>query len=79
MTPRRDLVHTVAQDSTDWTTESEMILGIWIESTVSERIANRGWVHRHGWVGGIRAASIQLQRRSSWPGPELLSQRGDRS
>ena len=81
-----------------------MTLGIWIESTVSERIANLhreaehqrlahfarlrvgdskerhgGWVHRHGWLGGIRAASIQLQRRSSWPGQELLTQRGDRS
>jgi hypothetical protein len=38
-----------------------------------------GWVHRHGWVGRIRAASIRLQRRSSLPGPELLTQRGDRS
>jgi hypothetical protein len=38
-----------------------------------------GWVHRHAWVGRIRAASIGLPRRSSWPGPEFLTQRGDRS
>jgi hypothetical protein len=78
-----------------------MTTGIWVESTVSERIANLhreaeherlirsvrhggqarhgGWVGWHGWVGRIRGASIQLQRRSSWPGPQYLTQRGDRS
>jgi hypothetical protein len=38
-----------------------------------------GPVRWSGWAGRIRAAGIQLQRRSSWPGPESLTQRGDRS
>ena len=65
-----------------------MTPGIWIESTVSERIANLrreaeqghgGPVRWPGWVGRIRGAGIQLQWRPSWLGPESLTQRGDRS
>jgi hypothetical protein len=56
-----------------------MTLGIWIESTVSERIANLHREAEHQRLAHFAAASIQLQRRSSWPGPELLIQRGDRS
>jgi hypothetical protein len=78
-----------------------MTPGIWIGSTVSERIANLhreaeherlirsvrhrrqarhgGWVGWHGWVGRIRGEILQLRRRPSWPGPQFLTQRGDRS
>jgi hypothetical protein len=33
----------------------------------------------HGGVVRIRAARIRLQHRSPWLGPEVLTQRGDRS
>jgi hypothetical protein len=38
-----------------------------------------GWVHRHGWVGDIGAARLRRQPGSSRPGPEFLTQRGERS
>jgi hypothetical protein len=38
-----------------------------------------GSVLWHGWVGRIRAGRIRLRRRSSWLGPEFVTQRGDRS
>ena len=36
-------------------------------------------VHGQGRAGRIRAARIRLQHRPPWPGPAVLTQRGDRS
>jgi hypothetical protein len=49
-----------------------MAPGIWIEATVSERMANLRREAAHERLIGLR-------RRSSWPGPESLTRRGDRS
>jgi hypothetical protein len=38
-----------------------------------------GWVHWHGRVSRIRAARVRSQQRASWPDPQFLTQRGDRS
>jgi hypothetical protein len=38
------------------------------------RAQHGGSVPWRGWAGRVR-----LRRRSSWPGPALLTQRGDRS
>ena len=38
-----------------------------------------GWVHRHGWAGGIRAARLRRQPGPSRPGPRFLTQRDERS